>query len=390
MIAVPLPRQDGGWRLMAFAEARECGRDGGQTCDPGLAPDGAPKGLAFRYSDWGPNATTTTGWTPALGTAPTMLYRDGNGSCCLNLGAVVYDAVKDVVHLHFVVGLHSKSGEQVLLSSRDYGATWQKSQTYGKQLETAGLYIDGAPAFAPGPGLGVQLMAPTKARHRMLVCGQGKGRMSSVCIASDDHAASWVSAGAAAIDDSSMLPSEATLVELRNGSVLMNSRNSCHRLPAPHTCCWGDGCYDKQGVPHCHGPKTCDHTHDNKHARLLMWSDDGGETFGAPQWCSSLPDPDCEGSMVSDVDSGDLLFANNRNGTIGNRDNMTVYHAVSDGSCSDWSLLHRVNSGPAGYSCLASMPGRRLGILYEHAWSTEAVAVNDRDRTNIVFELLQS
>ena len=45
-----------------------------------------------------------------------------NGSsCCLNLGAAVFDAVKGIVHLHFVVGLRSKRGEQVLLSSRDYG-----------------------------------------------------------------------------------------------------------------------------------------------------------------------------------------------------------------------------------------------------------------------------
>ena len=85
--------------------------------------------------------------------------------------------------------------------------------------------------------------------------------------------------------------------------------------------------------------------------------------------------------MVSDVDSGDLLFANNRNGTIGSRDNMTIYRAAAHtgGSCSSWSVLHRVNSGPAGYSCLASLPAQRLGILYEHAWSAEAVAVNDRD-----------
>ena len=71
LLAVPLPRQ-GGWRMMAFAEARECGRGGGQTCDPGLAPDGAPKGLAFRYSDWAPNATNASAasWLPALGTAP--------------------------------------------------------------------------------------------------------------------------------------------------------------------------------------------------------------------------------------------------------------------------------------------------------------------------------
>lgn len=226
----------------------------------------------------------------------------------------------------------------------------------------------------------------------MLVCGQGRARMSSVCIASDDHGVSWVSVGAPAIDNNASLPSEASLVEMRNGTILMNTRNSCHRLPAPHTCCWGDGCYDEHGVPHCHGPKVCDNSHDNEHTRLLMWSRDGGETFTRTEWCAALPDPDCEGSMVVDVDSGALLFANNRNGTIGNRDNMTVYRAdaASGGACASWSVLHEVNNGPAGYSCLASLPGARLGILYEHAWNAAAVARNDRDRTNLVFELLST
>jgi hypothetical protein len=133
LLAVPLPGgHDGGaWRMMAFAEARECGSGGGTDCDPALAPDGAPKGLAFRYSDWPapkPNATAVgatanASWVPALGSVPRFLHRDGvNGSsCCLNLGAAVFDAVKGIVHLHFVVGLRSKRGEQVLLSSRDYG-----------------------------------------------------------------------------------------------------------------------------------------------------------------------------------------------------------------------------------------------------------------------------
>lgn len=100
--------------------------------------------------------------------------------------------------------------------------------------------------------------------------------------------------------------------------------------------------------------------------------------------------PSKTGSGETQVKSKEMRFC--RNGTIGFRDNMTVYRAPAQtgGGCNDWSVLHRVNSGPAGYSCLASMAGRRLGILYEHAWSKEAVAVNDRDRTNIVFELLRA
>ena len=98
------------------------------------------------------------------------------------------------------------------------GLTWEKSSTYAAQLQQAGLYVNGVPAFAPGPGLGVQLMAPTKARHRMLVCGQGKARFGSVCIASDDHGVSWVGAGDVAINETSALPSEASVVELLNGA----------------------------------------------------------------------------------------------------------------------------------------------------------------------------
>ena len=94
--------------------------------------------------------------------------------------------------------------------------------------------------------------------------------------------------------------------------------------------------------------------------------------------------------MVRDVDTGALLFANNRNGTVGGRDNMTLYRATSqsNGSCDAFKVLQQVNVGPAGYSCLASLPGRRVGLLYEHAWGPVALATNNRDHTNLVFQLL--
>ena len=94
--------------------------------------------------------------------------------------------------------------------------------------------------------------------------------------------------------------------------------------------------------------------------------------------------------MARDVSSGELLFSNNKNGTIGNRNNMTLYRSGGDGACSSWREVKQVNVGPAGYSCITSLPQRRVGIIYEHAWSAGAVARNDRDRTNLVFELVHA
>eukprot|EP01050_Picozoa_sp_SAG11_P003883 SAG11_NODE_232_length_11930_cov_6.884794_6_plen_333_part_00 len=205
-----------------------------------------------------------------------------------------------------------------------------------------------------------------------------------------DHGKHWLAAGGAEVDNNLTLPSEASVVELRGGNVLMNTRNSCHRLHAPNNCCWGPGCYDRAGVPHCHGPIACNHAHDHHHTRVLTVSTDAGASFSRPRWCDALPDPDCEGSMARDIQTGDLLFANNRDGTIGGRDNMTVYRARagSGGACLAWHVLQQVDVGPAGYSCIASLPSRQLGVLYEHAWSAERAAHNDRDRTNLVFQLV--
>ena len=197
LIAVPLAddaagQQNHDWRMLAFAEARECDVNGSDTCDPSLAADGGPKGVAFRHSDWAPGQRTAS-WTPALGTTPRFLHRDSADSCCTNLGAAVFDNATGTVFLHLVQGFHQHSGEQVLLTSSDRGLSWSKAPHYAAQLKAAGMYSSsGGPGFAPGPGLGIQLQAPTKARHRMIVCGQGGPHMASVCIASNDHGKSKI------------------------------------------------------------------------------------------------------------------------------------------------------------------------------------------------------
>ena len=65
------------------------------------------------------------------------------------------------------------------------------------------------------------------------------------------------------------------------------------------------------------------------------------------------------------------------------------YTDPSGGACASWQKLQQVDVGPAGYSCITSLPHGRVGIMYEHAWSAAAVARDDRDRTNLVFEMLR-
>ena len=102
---------------------------GSATCNPTLAPDGTPKALAYRRSDWpSPPAAdaATPSWQPQLGTAPTFLHKDAQGACCMNLGAAVFDNVTQKVFLHFTVGFKNPSGESVMLVTEDYGVSWHK------------------------------------------------------------------------------------------------------------------------------------------------------------------------------------------------------------------------------------------------------------------------
>ena len=175
-------------------------------------------------------------------------------------------------------------------------------------------------------------------RRQTFLCLPTGEHDSSACIRSDDHGLHWQRAGAAEFDfaTSKILPSESSIAELPDGRVLLNTRNSCHRLPAPNNCCWGCGCCktprctnapmpaaltaesvrrlprlhsrncsacfsdDSKGKAHCCSPTPCDNSTQGKHSRILMISTDQGMSFSPPERCHAMPDPDKEGSMVLD------------------------------------------------------------------------------------------
>jgi sialidase-1 len=94
-------------------------------------------------------------------------------------------------------------------------------------------------------------------------------------------------------------------------------------------------------------------------------SHDGGVTWTAPELDAALPDPVCQASILrynwpKGAEWGRILFSNPASA---HRQNMTVRISYDDGK--SWPISKSLHSGPSAYSCLAVLPDRIIGCLYE-------------------------
>jgi len=212
--------------------------------------------------------------------------------------------------------------------SSDDGATWGAAApltTVGPANTTWGNGLASGISLTRGPHAGRLLVA---LRHD---CGCGDKRASFV-VYSDDHGASWQGG-----KELLLLPqygggwTECEVAELRNGSVLLTSRNF-------------------YGESSGYGP------------RLFARSDDGGQTWAA-NWSAGaqLPDPYCEGSMVGDAASGTLYFANPSNSR--HRANFSIHGSLDGGST--WPLSQVVYPGGGAYSDMAFTRNGSVAVLFE-------------------------
>jgi sialidase-1 len=201
-----------------------------------------------------------------------------------------------------------------LIKSTDEGATWSQP-------------VDITPGTGKhelGPGVGIQLQS-----GRLLV-QHYKG-----VIFSDDHGKSWKSGGEAPGEFN-----ETQVVELTDGSLLFSRRN------APN--------------------------------RVMLISEDKGESWTQPVANPYLPDPDCQGSLIryTRQDQGDsknrLLFSNPFSGAIGagtvesdprGRFNVTVRMSYDEGK--SWPVAKLIRKGPGAYSSMTVLPDGSVGILFE-------------------------
>jgi sialidase-1 len=177
--------------------------------------------------------------------------------------------------------------------------------------------------YATGPCHGIQIAGGKHAGRLMIPCDHialvtKKG--SSHIIYSDDGGSTWHLGG--------VVPgggNESSVAELSNGDLMINMRS--------------------------------------KGLRLISTSKDGGISWSTAKKDSHLPDPACQGSLLSYPAglSHELFFSNPSSGNV--RSNMTIKESFDDGVT--WSKSLQVHEGPSAYSDLVMIDATHVGILYE-------------------------
>jgi len=207
-----------------------------------------------------------------------------------------------------------------IMRSRDDGATWTQPEDITASTKRAEWTW-----YATGPGNGIQL----KSGRIVIPCdhntrGAEERRYSHV-IYSDDGGATWNIGG-----DAEVKTNESAVVELKNGSLLLNMRSY-------------------------HG----------RNRRAIQTSADAGLTWGPLHFDETLVEPVCQASLITTEtlgrrSRGRLLFSNPASTK---RTRMTVRVSQDDGRT--WPYERVIHEGPAAYSSLAMLRDRTVGLLYE-------------------------
>jgi sialidase-1 len=186
--------------------------------------------------------------------------------------------------------------------------------------------------YATGPGHALQLTQGPHAGRIFIAANHSDGDpqpqghdYAAHGFYSDDHGASWHLSETLAWPGSN----ESTAAETADGTVVLNSR-------------------DQSKV---------------SRARIIAISSDGGATWNSVSLAKDLPDPVCEGSMISYSSRkiSMLLFSNA--GSATDRRDLTI--SVSKNGGQTWPKRTLIEPGPAAYSDIAVMKSAHLGVVWE-------------------------
>ena len=253
-----------------------------------------------------------------------LVYEEG-GTAKVTIGnpTVLVDRQTGTIWLAFC-----RDNDHVLVThSDDDGLTWAKPVDL-----TDTLKVDWWTWYATGPGHGIQLTRPPHEGRLIVPCNHtnaGKRQCWSHVFHSDDHGRTWQLGGSVPDDHTS----EPEIVELVDGTLMMNTRNWPPR-PA--------------------------------HRRAVSLSRDGGATWSKPYHDAALITPHCQGSIIRytarpEYAKNRILFSNPA--SVEARERMTVRLSYDEGKT--WPVARTLHEGPSAYSCLVILPEMTIGCLYE-------------------------
>lgn len=216
-----------------------------------------------------------------------------------------------------------------LITSDDDGSSWSGPREITRAVKRTGEER----ATVAGPGIGIQLRRGKHKGRIIMPFYEGPAPYRIYAVYSDDLGENW-SCGAPAEDADAGNGNENQVVELADGSVMVNSRH------------YGAG---------------------SRACRKVALSRDGGETWSALKDEPILVEPGCQGSILRYSDPLDglrsrILFSNPASEK--RRENGTV--RLSYDEAQTWPVSRVIKSeGMFCYSCLAVLPDFSIGCLYE-------------------------
>ena len=230
----------------------------------------------------------------------------------------------------------AQSSQFMAVRSNDDGKTWTKPENLTSQLKNPSWFL-----FAPAPGNGITLSNGT-----LVIPPQGRdanGLPFSNLTWSDNHGKTWTVSSPARSDTT-----ESAVVELSDGSLMLNSRDNRNRQDKSKT-----------------NGRAVSVTSDLGDHWTIHESDHG-----------ALPEPVCMASLIShQLDDGrSVLFFSNPHHTS-KRKKMTVQMSLDDGTT--WAKQILLDEEGGAYSSLVMVDDNTLGILYESS------------RADLVFQTIQ-
>ena len=222
-----------------------------------------------------------------------------------------------------------ETNQQVIVHSDDDGKTWSKPANITAQVKDPAWLL-----FLQGPGAGIVLKDGTlvfAAQYRAANDEEHHGKPYSTLMWSKDGGETWTAGSGVKIDTT-----EAQVAELADGSIMIN-------------------CRDNRGK-----------------SRTIATTRDLGKTWTLhPSDRSALREPVCMASLLGwhDAKRGELLWFSNPDSITG-RNSMTLKLSTDQGMTWPENNNRLYDSrGGFGYSCLAPVDDRHLGVIYEGSGS---------------------